>query len=34
MLKVDALKDAVVIAKDYIKSRESTAIMYQMSLPL
>lgn len=33
-LKLDALKDSVMIAKDYLKSRENTAIMYQMALPL
>jgi hypothetical protein len=34
MLKLDALKNAVVLAKDYLKSRTNTAIMYQMALPL
>lgn len=33
-IKLEALKVAVKLARDYLKSREATSILYQMSLPI
>ena len=33
-IKLEALKKAVKLARDFIKSREATSILYQMALPI